>query len=119
MSWDQILTLVGGMGKGGETPPPAGTNPNPEMNAPKAPQATPGSAPEAPSFAKKASETMLGSTPRTDSVPNFTGDVMQGMTNPHGLVGQAVRFSWRDCFFWPRRWAGDAIFEFAEFCRCG
>jgi hypothetical protein len=91
MSWDQILTLVGGMGKGGETPPPAGTNPNPEMNAPKAPQATPGSAPEAPSFAKKASETMLGSTPRTDSVPNFTGDVMQGMTNPHGLVGQAVR----------------------------
>lgn len=40
-----------------------------------------------------AATTLLGSVPKTGSLPAFTGSVLTGLTDPHGLLGQTTRLA--------------------------
>lgn len=101
MSWDAIIAALSTAGEGaaaaGATAAPAAETAAtiaPIAEAAAIPSVATAAAPAATAgIASKIGETLLGQVPRTESIPAFTGDTLQGITNPHGLVGQAMRLT--------------------------
>jgi len=93
MSWDAIVGMLSGnQNKLDPNNPSAPQTPQPQEPANPNPTLDSSGQPKQPSMMQSVGNTLLGNAPRTDKgIPTFTGDIAKGLTDPHGLVGQATR----------------------------